>query len=187
MKNIFPELDGLIFPDLMEAQMCLNEYPGMPLYLRAFKVAVTISASTSWIQQCVQLVVLLFSRSTTRIAVFYSMRAFQQPLLELFARLARDSGYCAVIWSFEYQYFAWSLDGSCVFLVISKKPFTTATPACIAPESMNVESCLLEAPKESCFVFGQILHVKEIPLSRDRGSPIFTIQEPSDPKPSALN
>jgi hypothetical protein len=36
-------------------------------------------------------------------------------------------------------------------------------PVCIVPEIIDVEACILEFPKESCFVFGHNLRVEESP------------------------
>jgi hypothetical protein len=68
---------GLTFPDIAQAQICLHELPNMILYLHVFETSVPLSASLPWVQQCLQLVDLLFLRSTDQLALCYSVRCSQ--------------------------------------------------------------------------------------------------------------
>jgi hypothetical protein len=140
MKNICPELAplldsyGINFHDLAQAQRCLHESPDMLLYIRAFETSIPLSASLPWVQQCLQLVNLLFLRSTAQLSLCYSVHRSQFALLSDLTRLAFDRGFCSVIWNFDYQDFSCAIDGSCVCVLLSKVPFLAGKPRRISSE-----------------------------------------------------
>jgi hypothetical protein len=152
MKAICPELaplravDGMIFPDLPQAQMCLHDTPGMLLFLRAFETSMPLSASFTWVQQCLQLVDLLFSHSTAQLALCYSVRRSQFALLTELDQLAVNRIFCSMISYFDYQEFSCAIEGVCACVLLSKIPFRKGKPFSITSESKSIGSCLSDTP-----------------------------------------
>jgi hypothetical protein len=131
-------IDGLTFPGLSQAQMCLHESPDMLLYLRAFETSVPLSAWLTWVQQCLQLVDLLFLRSTTQLAQCYSVRHSQFALLSDLAQVEFDHGFCSIIWNFDYQYVSCTIDGSYACVLLLKVSFLAGKPRSISSESKTI-------------------------------------------------